>query len=170
MHGDEFKQNPNAGLMVAVLGDTVGIVGSFMQMFPPSAPIGEAVSALGTILSVGGDLLSEFVTDRESRIRREEILSKMFNDPALGKTLANSDPERFRELKDRFGFTADDMKDLARKFGLGMTATHHSHGVYLGQFIKSPTFSKCRQRMSNSFCWTWQRTLELTTFAVCLSP
>ena len=99
-HGQDMRNNPNAGLFIAILGDTTALIGSYLESFPVTAPLGAPLSAVGTLVSILGDVISDAIRGDEDKQRQQRLLESAGIPTAAAQTLVNADRERLQELKD----------------------------------------------------------------------
>lgn len=140
-HGQDMRNNPNAGLFIAILGDATALIGSYFESFPVTAPLGAPISAVGTLVSIIGEGISDIIRGDEDRQRQQRLLESAGIPAATARTLVNANGERLQELKDlgisntliqtlagRYdgslfegsgrGFSLVGVKELAQTFGL----------------------------------------------------
>lgn len=117
VHGMEIKKNPaNAGAWIGLLGDTIGTIGSVMQMVPGGTLLGTPLSAIGGAVSSLGDLISTMVEIGEAENRQNRILSNIVDDTDLRKTLTYLAKYGHLEyIKFNLGLSAEHMQLLAKK-------------------------------------------------------
>ena len=117
-HGQDMRNNPNAGLFMAIVGDTTALVGSFFASFPVTAPIGVPLAAVGTLISATGEILSSFIRRDENILRKQQLLENLGIPTDAARVLASSSGDRIRELQ-TLGLSAEQIQTLAGQYQAG---------------------------------------------------
>lgn len=135
IHLNELQDDPNAGEVVALLGDSLGVLGSAMELFPPTAPVGLLVSGIGAVVTALGEGLSWLLERHEFTAQQREFLAAAGISEALLDTLVNAEEERVHELVTELGMTPAQVQQLATDYPWLLTEGS-GNGLNLDSFVR----------------------------------
>jgi hypothetical protein len=107
-----------AGNLVSLIGNATSTLGSAISLFPPAMPVGKLLELAGAVVSFIGGLLTAHERAEAFNQEQQEILAKIFADPALSPEWLVNDPEAQARVASRLARSAVNLPELAQTAGL----------------------------------------------------
>jgi hypothetical protein len=134
LHLRSLQNDPNAGKVVALLGDSIGVLGAALETFPPTIPAGLVVSGIGAGVTALGEGLSWMLERGEVTQQQREFLAAAGISGPLVETLVDADQERVQELVTELGMTPAEVQRLATDYPSLLTEGS-GNGLVLDRFM-----------------------------------
>jgi hypothetical protein len=146
----DLKDDASAGKVVAILGDTLGVLGGVVELVPGGQPVGLVVNGIAAGITALGEGIDLLAKSAESQAQRREFLDKAGVKDPLRQTLLSADRERLKEFIDELKMSPAQVQDLARKNPALLTYGSNK-GLSLDNFV----------RMAKDFKLTGKEAYEL---------
>jgi hypothetical protein len=100
VHSFGEAKDGNVGYAIALFGDTIGVLGSALECFPPTAIPGAIVAGIGGIVSGVGGFVGELINGGERRDEIRGLLKEAGVDPAIIDNMVASGSKLYEMTKD----------------------------------------------------------------------
>ncbi|WNG48194.1 hypothetical protein F0U60_31705 [Archangium minus] len=131
----DLKDDPNAGKVIALLGDALGVLGASIELIPGGQPVGLVVSGIAAGITALGEGISWLWEKGEFEAQRREFLDKAGVKDPLRQTLLDADGERVMELVNELKLSPERLQDLAKQHPWLLTEGSNN-GLSLDNFVK----------------------------------
>ncbi|MFP2934236.1 hypothetical protein ACLESO_55780, partial [Pyxidicoccus sp. 3LG] len=109
----DLRDDPDAGKVLALMGDVLGVLGAAVELVPGGQPVGALVSGIAACITALGEGLSWLLERGEFEAQRREFLEMAgVRDPLL-QTLLDADGEIVRNLVNDLELTPEQVQRLA---------------------------------------------------------
>jgi hypothetical protein len=106
------------GNFVSLIGNATSTLGSAISLFPPAMPIGKLFELAGAVVAFVGGLITGHEQAEAFNQEQQEILTRIFSNPALSPAWLANDPEAQARVASRLARSAVDLPELATTAGL----------------------------------------------------
>lgn len=113
VHSFGEAKDGNVGYAVAMAGDVLGVLGSAMECFPPTAIPGVIVAGIGAIVSGLGGFVGEMINGGERRDEIRGLLTQAGVDPAIVDSMVATGAKLVEMTKD-LDMTPEQVQSLIR--------------------------------------------------------
>lgn len=113
-----LMRDGGVGNLVSLIGNATSTLGSAISLFPPAMPVGKLFELAGAVVSFIGGLITGREQAEAFNQEQQEILAKIFADPALSPAWLANDPEAQARVASRLARSAVDLQEMAQKGGL----------------------------------------------------
>ncbi|MEH6417068.1 hypothetical protein [Pseudomonas sp. CGJS7] len=113
VHSFGEAKDGNVGYGIALFGDVIGVLGSAMECFPPTAIPGAIVAGIGAIVSGIGGFIGELINGGERRDEIRGLLKDAGVDPAIIDNMVSSGSKLVEMTKD-LNMTPEQVQSLIK--------------------------------------------------------
>lgn len=113
VHSFGEAKDGNVGYGIALFGDVLGVLGSAMECFPPTAIPGVIVAGIGAIVSAVGGFIGEMINGGERRDEIRGLLKQAGVDEAIIDSMVSSGSKLVEMTKD-LNMTPEQVQSLIK--------------------------------------------------------
>lgn len=112
LHKKANAEDGNAGLRMAMAGDIITGMGSLLECFPATAPVGAVFSGVGTVVTAAGELIDWFLKKGEVKEDQRKYLEAAGVAKPLIDAMANADEKHVKLLIEDMGIPPERLQSV----------------------------------------------------------
>ncbi|WNG33665.1 hypothetical protein F0U61_08505 [Archangium violaceum] len=113
LRAKDLQDKADPGLVIAVVGDVVGVLGALVETIPGGQAPGLLVSGAGALITAAGEGLSALGDSRERNQQQNEFLKKAGLSPEAINVLTTAQGDMVRQLAEGLEIPPEDIQKLA---------------------------------------------------------